>query len=207
MVLYKKADAEYTDKEVYQFITLPGFSTKEKVTELSGRGVGMDVVVKNLANIGGSLEIDSVPGHGSTMTMKIPLTLAIITGIVLKIGTSTFVVETSAVKEFLRVSEGTIIENPTGDMAVRIRDELLPLVNLGERYKIDGCEVDPERDVMAVLEHEGKKICIFISELMGEQEIVVKPIPDYFKKVQGISGCTQLGDGSVALILDVGGLV
>ena len=203
----KKADAEYTDKEVYQFITLPGFSTKEKVTELSGRGVGMDVVVKNLANIGGSLEIDSVPGHGSTMTMKIPLTLAIITGIVLKIGTSTFVVETSAVKEFVRVSEGTIIENPTGDMAVRIRDELLPLVNLGERYKIDGCEVDPERDVMAVLEHEGKKICIFISELMGEQEIVVKPIPDYFKKVQGISGCTQLGDGSVALILDVGGLV
>lgn len=199
-------DIEYSDKEIFQFITLPGFSTKEKVTELSGRGVGMDVVVKNIGNVGGTLEIDSEQGKGSTMTLKIPLTLAIITGIVLKIGSSTFVVETSAVKEFIRVSEGTIIENPTGDTAVRIRDEILPLVDLGEKYKIEGYKTDPERDVMAVLEHEGKKICIFISSLVGEQEIVVKPIPDYFKKVQGISGCTQLGDGSVALILDVGGL-
>ncbi|MBQ6814349.1 MAG: chemotaxis protein CheA [Lachnospiraceae bacterium] len=200
-------DIEYSDKEIFQFITLPGFSTKEKVTELSGRGVGMDVVVKNLGNIGGTLEIDSVQGKGSTMTLKIPLTLAIITGIVLKIGSSTFVVETNAVKEFVRVSEGTIIDNPTGDTAVRIRDEILPLVNLGEKYKIEGYEMDPERDIMAVLEHEGKKVCVFISSLIGEQEIVVKPIPDYFKKVQGISGCTQLGDGSVALILDVGGLI
>ena len=125
----------------------------------------------------------------------------------MKIGSSTFVVETNAVKEFVRVSEGTIIENPTGDTAVRIRDEIMPLVNLGEKYKIEGYEVDPERDVMAVLEHEGKKVCVFISSLIGEQEIVVKPIPDYFKKVQGLSGCTQLGDGSVALILDVGGLI
>ncbi len=200
-------EIEYTDKEIFQFITLPGFSTKEKVTELSGRGVGMDVVVKNLSNVGGTLEIDSVQGKGSTMTLKIPLTLAIITGIVLKIGKSTFVVETSAVKEFVRVSEGTIIENPTGDTAVRIRDEILPLVNLGEKYQIEDYKVDEERDVMAVLEHEGKKICVFVSSLIGEQEIVVKPIPDYFKKVQGLSGCTQLGDGSVALILDVGGLI
>lgn len=200
-------DIEYSDKEIFQFITLPGFSTKEKVTELSGRGVGMDVVVKNISNVGGTLEIDSVQGKGSTMTMKIPLTLAIITGIVLKIGSSTFVVETNAVKEFVRISEGTIIENPTGDTAVRIRDEILPLVNLGEKYKIEGYEMNPDRDVMAVLEHEGKRICVFISSLVGEQEIVVKPIPDYFKKVQGISGCTQLGDGSVALILDIGGLI
>ena len=200
-------DIEYTDKEIFQFITLPGFSTKEKVTELSGRGVGMDVVVKNLSNVGGTLEIDSVQGQGSVMTLKIPLTLAIITGIVLNIGNSKFVVETSAVKEFVRVSEGTIIENPTGDTAVRIRDEILPLVNLGEKYQIEGYKFDEERDIMAVLEHEGKKICIFVSSLIGEQEIVVKPIPDYFKKVQGLSGCTQLGDGSVALILDVGGLI
>ncbi len=199
-------DIEYSDKEIFQFITLPGFSTKEKVTELSGRGVGMDVVVKNISNVGGTLEIDSEQGKGSTMTLKIPLTLAIITGIVLKIGSSTFVVETNAVKEFIRVSEGTVIENPTGDTAVRIRDEILPLIDLGKKYKIEGYEPNPEKDIMAVLEHEGKKICIYISSLIGEQEIVVKPIPDYFKKVQGISGCTQLGDGSVALILDVGGL-
>ena len=200
-------DIEYSDKEIFQFITLPGFSTKEKVTELSGRGVGMDVVVKNISNVGGSLEIDSVQGKGSTMTLKIPLTLAIITGIVLKIGSATYVVETNAVKEFVRVSEGNIIDNPTGDLAIRIRDEILPIVNLGEKYKVEGYVPDAEKDIIAVLEHEGKKVCIFVSSLVGEQEIVVKPIPDYFKKVQGISGCTQLGDGSVALILDVGGLI
>ena len=200
-------DIEYSDKEIFQFITLPGFSTKEKVTELSGRGVGMDVVVKNIGNVGGSLEIDSVQGKGSTMTLKIPLTLAIITGIVLKIGSATYVVETNAVKEFVRVSEGNIIDNPTGDLAIRIRDEILPIVNLGEKYKVEGYVPDAEKDIIAVLEHEGKKVCIFVSSLVGEQEIVVKPIPDYFKKVQGISGCTQLGDGSVALILDVGGLI
>ena len=200
-------DIEYSDKEIFQFITLPGFSTKEKVTELSGRGVGMDVVVKNISNVGGSLESDSVQGKGSTMTLKIPLTLAIITGIVLKIGSATYVVETNAVKEFVRVSEGNIIDNPTGDLAIRIRDEILPIVNLGEKYKVEGYVPDAEKDIIAVLEHEGKKVCIFVSSLVGEQEIVVKPIPDYFKKVQGISGCTQLGDGSVALILDVGGLI
>ena len=200
-------DIEYSDKEIFQFITLPGFSTKEKVTELSGRGVGMDVVVKNISNVGGTLEIDSVQGKGSTMTLKIPLTLAIITGIVLKIGSATYVVETNAVKEFVRVSEGNIIDNPTGDRAIRIRDEILPIVDLGEKYKVEGYVQDPEKDIIAVLEHEGKKVCIFVSSLVGEQEIVVKPITDYFKKVQGLSGCTQLGDGSVALILDVGGLI
>ena len=97
-------DIEYSDKEIFQFITLPGFSTKEKVTELSGRGVGMDVVVKNISNVGGTLEIDSVQGKGSTMTLKIPLTLAIITGIVLKIGSSTFVVETNAVRDLVIAS-------------------------------------------------------------------------------------------------------
>lgn len=206
-LISKRDDIEYSDKEIFQFITLPGFSTKEKVTELSGRGVGMDVVVKNLSNVGGSLDIDSEQGKGTTMTMKIPLTLAIINGIVVSIGSSIFVIETSAVKEFVRISETTIIDNPTGDSCVRVRDEILPLVNLGEKYKIPDYKTDYDRDVMAVIEHEGRKICIFISSLVGDQEIVVKPIPDYFKKIEGISGCTQLGDGSIALILDPGGLI
>lgn len=206
-LISRREDMEYSDKEVFQFITLPGFSTNEKVTELSGRGVGMDVVVKNLGNIGGSLEIDSVSGKGTTMTMKIPLTLAIINGIVVSIGKSVFVIETNAVKEFIRISEDAIIENPTGDTGVLVRGEVLPLVNLGERYSIPDYRIDFDNDVMAILEHEGKRICVFISQLIGEQEIVVKPIPDYFKKVQGISGCTQLGDGSIALILDPGGLI
>ena len=114
----------------------------------------MDVVVKNLGNIGGSLEIDSVSGKGTTMTMKIPLTLAIINGIVVSIGKSVFVIETNAVIEFIRISEDAIIENPTGDTGVLVRGEVLPLVNLGERYSIPDYRIDFDNDVMAILEHE-----------------------------------------------------
>lgn len=205
-ILGRKDEREYTDKEVYQFITYPGFSTKEKVTEYSGRGVGMDVVVKNIQAVGGSLEIDSREGQGSSMTMKIPLTLAIINGIVLEAGDSTFVVETGAVKEFVRVTDDMMVYEPNGDIYVMIRGECHPVINLASFYHLDE-EIKPvESGIMAVLEHEGRKICVFVDKLIGEQEIVVKPIPSYIKKVKGISGCTQLGDGSIALILDQGGL-
>lgn len=204
---YYKPDSEYTDKEVYQFITLPGFSTKEKVTEYSGRGVGMDVVVSNIQSIGGTLEIESTPGEGSTMNLKIPLTLAIIDGIVMEVGKSSFVIETGAVKEFVGLKEGMIYQNPNGEEFVMIRGEGYPVLRIGQRYGIHG--YDPEaKDVMLVLiEVEQKVVCLMVDRLVGNQEIVVKPIPDYIKKVNGLSGCTQLGDGSIALILDAAGLI
>ena len=116
-----KADSDYSDKEVFQFITLPGFSTNENVTEYSGRGVGMDVVVSNLQSIGGTLEIESTPGEGSLMLLKIPLTLAIIDGIVMEVGKSSFVIETGAVKEFVGVREDMLIHQPNGQEFVMIR--------------------------------------------------------------------------------------
>lgn len=202
-----RQEYEYTDKEVFQFITYPGFSTKEQVTEYSGRGVGMDVVVKNIQQIGGTLDIDSVEGEGSVMTMKIPLTMAIIDGIVMRNGRTKFVMETSAVKEFIRITEDKMIQEPNGEEYVMIREECYPLLRLSEKYHIEDAVKNVEDGVMLLLEYEDASLCVLIDELIGTQEIVVKPIPPYVKKVHGISGCTQLGDGSIALILDVGGLM
>lgn len=204
---YDKMESDYTKKEIYQFITCPGFSTKEQVTELSGRGVGMDVVVKNIQSIGGQLDIDSEEGKGSTMTLKIPLTLAIIDGIVMGVGNSTFVAETGSVKEFVNVRESNVITEPDGEEYVMVREEYYPLIRLGNRYNIENAVTDVEKGIMIIVEHEGRKACMMVDYLVGQQEIVVKPIPSYIKKVEGISGCTQLGDGSIALILDVGGLL
>ena len=127
-----KPDSAYTDKEVYQFITLPGFSTNEQVTEYSGRGVGMDVVVQNIQQIGGTLDIESTPGFGSIMSLKIPLTLAIIDGIVMETGNSSFVLETGVIKEFVRVKEDMMIHEPDGDEYIMIRGECYPVVRLGK---------------------------------------------------------------------------
>ena len=202
-----KPDAAYTDKEVYQFITLPGFSTNETVTEYSGRGVGMDVVVQNIQAIGGALEIESTPGYGSTMSLKIPLTLAIIDGIVMEVGTSSFVMETGVIKQFIRVKEDMMIHEPNGDEFVMIRGDCFPVIRLGRWYGLEDYQESVEDGVMLILEVEDKKVCLLVDKLVGEQEIVVKPIPSYIKKVKGLSGCTQLGDGSIALILDAPGLV
>ncbi len=201
-----KTISDYTNKEIYQFITSPGFSTKEKVTELSGRGVGMDVVMQNIQSVGGMLEIDSEFGKGSTMTLKIPLTLAIISGILLKVGEQKFVIETGSVKEFINVRGSSIIKEPDGEEYLNVRGQYYSVVRLSEKYHIKNSAKNIEDGIMILTENESQKLCIFVDKLLGGQEIVVKPIPEYIKKVEGLSGCTQLGDGSIALILDIGTL-
>ncbi len=215
--LYKKAlqnglidnkpISDFQEKEIFQFITLPGFSTKEQVTELSGRGVGMDVVVKNIQDIGGRLDIESVEGSGSEMTLMIPLTLAIINGIVVQVGNSFFVIETASIKEFVRLTEESMIQEPSGEEYIVIRGECYSFIRLNERYNLSESSTKVDDGIVVVLDHEGRQVCILIDKLLQEQEIVVKPIPSYIKKVKGLSGCTQLGDGSIALILDIGGLI
>ena len=204
---YSKPESAYTDKEVFQFITLPGFSTNEKVTEYSGRGVGMDVVVSNLASVGGSLEIESEKGKGSKMILKIPLTLAIIDGIVMEVGDTSFVIETGAVKEFVSVNQDMMIMDPDNREFVMIRGECYPVLRIGDKYHLTGYQTEVEKGMMVIMEVDGQQLCLFVDRLVGKQEIVVKPIPSYVKKVKGLSGCTQLGDGSIALILDGAGLV
>ncbi len=198
---------QFTDKEIYQFITYPGFSTKEQVTEYSGRGVGMDVVVKNIQEVGGKLEIESEEGKGSSMVIQIPLTLAIIDGILFKVVDSIFIVETAVVREFIRVNHEMLIEEPDGKEYVMIRGEAYSVIRLNERYHLGEMKKKDKDDIMLVLEYEGKAVGVFVDELFGSQEVVVKPIPSYIKKVPGLSGCTQLGDGNIALILDIAGLI
>lgn len=202
-----RSDSSYTDKEVYQFITLPGFSTNKQVTEYSGRGVGMDVVVQNIQAVGGMLDIESTPGEGSIMSLKIPLTLAIIDGIVMETGGSSFVMESGVIKEFVRVHEDMMIYEPNGEEYVMVRGECFSVIRLGRRYGMTGYQESVEDGMMVILEVEDQKIALFVDKLVGKQEIVVKPIPSYVKKVKGLSGCTQLGDGSIALILDPTGLI
>ncbi len=202
-----KPDTAFTDKEVYQFITLPGFSTNEQVTELSGRGVGMDVVVSNLQKVGGALEIDSYPGVGSTMTLKIPLTLAIIDGIVMEVANSSFVIETGSVKEFVSVTNDMMICEPDGGESVMIRGDVYPVLRVGKWYHLKDYVENVEDGMMVIVEVDDQSFCLFVDRLVGKQEIVVKPIPDYVKKVKGLTGCTQLGDGSIALILDAANLI
>lgn len=206
-LLGDKLITDFTDKDIFKFITLPGFSTKEVITEYSGRGVGMDVVVKNIQGIGGRLDIDSQEGYGSEMTLVIPLTLAIINGIVVQVGGSAFVMETASVKEFVRLSQDAIVQEPSGEEYIILRGEAYPFIRLGEKFQLDGDMASVDNGIVVVLEHEGSQICVLIDKLLQEQEIVVKPIPSYIKKVRGLSGCTQLGDGSIALILDISGLM
>lgn len=202
-----KPMSDFSEKDIFKFITLPGFSTKEVVTEYSGRGVGMDVVVKNIQAIGGRLEIDSVEGQGSEMTLVIPLTLAIISGIVIQVGEAPFVIEMASIKEFISVTEDALIQEPSGEEYLVLRGDCFPFIRLCEKYDLPGAKTKLEDGIVVVVEHEGKQICVLIDKILQEQEIVVKPIPSYVKKVKGLSGCTQLGDGSIALILDVGGLM
>ncbi len=206
-LLNGRNEKELTDKEIYNFITLPGFSTKEQVTEYSGRGVGMDVVVQNIQQVGGSLEIDSTEGYGSTMTIKIPLTLAIIDGIIVEVGTSSYVFSTADVQEFVRIEKSQMIVEPEGSESIMLRGDCYPLIRLKQLFHLDsGCD-DVEEGIIAILEYEGRKTAVLVDKLDGEQEIVVKPMPSYIKKIKGISGCTQLGDGSISLILDTGSLI
>lgn len=204
-LLGKRDESSLSDKEVYQFITYPGFSTKEKVSEYSGRGVGMDVVVKNIQAIGGTLEIDSRPGEGSTFTLKIPLTLAIINGMIMEIGGAAYAIETGSVREFVQVKRDMLIHENEPDECIMIRGECYPVIRLSKWFHIDNAEQDIEKGSILMMENEGRTICLFADRLIREQEIVVKPMPSYIKKIKGISGCTQLGDGGLALILDPAG--
>lgn len=207
--LLSKPESEMTDKEIFNLIFLPGFSTKEAVTEFSGRGVGMDVVVKNIEKVGGSVSIDSIMGHGSTITLKIPLTLAIVDGMNISVGKSCYTIPTITIKESFRPKASEIITDPDGNEMIMVRGECYPILRLHNLYNVRDAKADFDEGILVMVENESRSICIFADELLGEQQVVVKALPTFIKrikKVEGLSGCTLLGDGSISLILDVAGL-
>ncbi len=203
--LLTKPESEYTDREIYSFIFAPGFSTKEKVTEFSGRGVGMDVVVSNIKALGGNVQVDSTPGQGSVTTIHIPLTLAIIDGMSVTVGESGFTIPIGSISRSFRPEQGQIFRDPEGQEMLMIGDKCCPVIRLYDMFNIEGAVTEPTEGIVLLLEAGDKLFGVLADRLLGVQEIVVKPVPQYISKIMdttGISGCTLLGDGSISLILD-----
>lgn len=205
--LLTKPENEYSDREAYSMIMLPGFSTNKEVTEFSGRGVGMDVVQKNLEKVGGSISIDSVPGKGTTFTIKIPLTLAIVDGMAVAVGGGTFIMPITSIQQNFKVYDiSSIVRDTNGGEMVLVRGECLPILRLHEYYGIPTQVTDLTEGILILISNGHKSACLFADELLGEQQVVVKPFPPFFNKYAikqtGISGCSILGDGSISLILD-----
>ena len=205
--LVTRADDEYSDKEVFAFVMLPGFSTKEQVSEFSGRGVGMDVVRDHISKAGGSVYLDSRKARGTTVSIRIPLTLAIIEGMMVSVGDNRYIIPTNVISESFRANPQQIIEDTEGNEMVMLRGECLNVIRLHRRFHTEPFRKDLERGIMVVVEDDDSTVCLFADELLGEQQAVVKPLPEYVRRAPGIGGCTILGDGGISLILDAGGLM
>ncbi|KVC98807.1 chemotaxis protein CheA [Burkholderia ubonensis] len=195
-----------SDDEVWQLIFAPGFSTAETVTDVSGRGVGMDVVKRNIQSMGGHVEISSHAGRGTTTRIVLPLTLAILDGMSVKVGGEIFILPLNFVMESLQPSADDIYTVGNGERVVRVRGEYLPLVALHEVFSVDEARTDPTQGIVTIMETEGRRFAMLIDELVGQQQVVVKNLETNYRKVHGISAATILGDGSVALIVDVAAL-
>ncbi|PKO93773.1 MAG: chemotaxis protein CheA [Betaproteobacteria bacterium HGW-Betaproteobacteria-1] len=196
-----------SDNDVYQLIFAPGFSTAEVVTDVSGRGVGMDVVKRNIAAMNGSIEIRSALGYGTTIAISLPLTLAILDGMSVSLGSSVYVIPLNLIVETLQ-PRAEDMKTVTGEgRMVHVRGEYLPVIALHALFGQETEVSDPTDGVLVLIEAEGKKAALFVDALVGQQQVVIKSLETNFRKIQGVSGATIMGDGSVALILDVPALI
>jgi len=192
-----------SDQEVWQLIMEPGFSTAEQVTEVSGRGVGMDVVKKNIAAMGGRVELDSMPGVGTRITVRLPLTLAILDGMSVGVGPETYIIPLGYVMESLQPERGMMKSVSGVERLIQVRGEYLPVICLHEVFRIQGAITDWSKGIMVVLEADGQSAALFIDQLIGQHQVVIKSLEANYRRVQGVAGATIMGDGRVALILDV----
>lgn len=200
-----------SDAQVWDLVFAPGFSTVDALTDLSGRGVGMDVVKKNIAALGGQVEIRSIENRGTTVSIRLPLTLAIVDGMSVAVGQEVFIVPLSIVVESLQPAAADVRTIGGDTRVLRVREEYLPLLNLAEQYglpsppRIDS--ISPPIPIAVVVESDGRRFALEVDELLGQQQVVVKNLESNYRRVPGVSGATILGDGRVALIVDAGGLV
>lgn len=205
--LLTKPESEYTKKEILSLLLLPGFSTNEEVTEYSGRGVGMDVVKRNVESVGGTVTISSELGQGSCTTLKIPLTMAIVDGMEIAVGSSIFTVPIANIRQSIKVSNEDVVYDAEGNEIVKCLDEFYPIIRVHQLYNIDTEITSIEDGILIWVEASDTSYCLFVDELLGEQQVVVKPLPSYLNsfniKNSGISGCTIMGDGNISIILDI----
>jgi two-component system chemotaxis sensor kinase CheA len=195
------------DAEVWQLIFAPGFSTAETVTDVSGRGVGMDVVKRNIAAMGGSIDIRSAKGFGTTISISLPLTLAILDGMSIRVGEEVYILPLGFVVESLQPAPEDIKEIANRGRVIKVRGEYLPLIPLYQMFEIEPRFTNPCEGIVVILESDGRKAGLFVDDLVGQQQVVVKNLESNYRKVTGISGATILGDGGVSLILDVAALM
>ena len=195
------------DSEVWQLIFAPGFSTADVVTDVSGRGVGMDVVKRNIAALNGSVEIDSAEGYGMRVAVRLPLTLAIMDGMSVGVGNEVYILPLSSVVESFQVNPDDVSTVAQGSQLVKVRDEYMPVISLEKVFQVPRQDQDKSSTIMVVVESDGSRIALLVDELLGQHQVVVKNLESNYRKVANVSGATILGDGTVALILDTSSLV
>ncbi len=196
-----------TDSEVWNLIFAPGFSTADVVTDVSGRGVGMDVVKKNITSLGGTVEIDSAEGYGMRVAVRLPLTLAIMDGMSVGVGEEVYILPLSSVVESFQVSQEMVKTIGGSGRVVEVRDEYMPVIELEKVFQVPRFDWEHNSGIMVVVEAESGRVALLVDELLGQQQVVVKNLETNYRKVNDVSGATIMGDGRVALILDVGSLV
>lgn len=198
---------QMSDSDVWLLIFAPGFSTADVVTDVSGRGVGMDVVKKNITALNGTVEIDSAEGYGMKVSVRLPLTLAIMDGMSVGVGEEVYILPLSSVVESFQVKADAVSTVGQGSQLVKVRDEYMPVIELEKVFQIPRFDFEKSSDIMVVVEAEGSRVALLVDELLGQQQVVVKNLESNYRKVPNVSGATILGDGKVALILDTGALV
>lgn len=205
--LIKGDGSDLRDEDVYKLTFEPGFSTADKITDISGRGVGMDVVKKNIENLNGRISVKSFPGEGSTIILHIPLTLAIIDGMLVKVGSNQYTIPLLSIRESIRAADNIITHTPDGQELVRVRDEIIPVLRMHKIYNKKTDVTKISEGILVLVEADSEKAALFVDGILGQQEIVIKGLSSYLGDLHGISGCTILGNGQVSLIIDVGGLL
>lgn len=198
---------QMSDADVWQLIFAPGFSTAAVVTDVSGRGVGMDVVKKNITALNGTVEIDSAEGYGMKVSVRLPLTLAIMDGMSVGVGEEVYILPLSSVVESFQVKAEAVSTVGQGSQLVKVRDEYMPVIELEKVFQVPRFDLEKSCDIMVVVEADGSRVALLVDELLGQQQVVVKNLESNYRKVPNVSGATILGDGKVALILDTGALV
>jgi two-component system chemotaxis sensor kinase CheA len=202
-----KPNQSLSDKEIFAFIFGAGFSTAERVTDISGRGVGMDVVRRNIEKLRGKIEIESVLGKGTKISIHLPLTLAIIDGLILMVAGQRFIVPTLSVRESFRPTAGMISTVHGKGELVNVRGHLMPLLRLHDLFDLPGAVTDPSQAIVLVVESDSRIRCLLVDQLVGKQEVVIKSLGETFRRNPGLAGAAILGDGRVGLILDIAGLM
>ncbi|MBF4693794.1 chemotaxis protein CheA [Fusibacter ferrireducens] len=205
--LLTRQRSEYQDREVYEMLFEPGFSTKDQVTEFSGRGVGLDVVARNIKKLGGSVIVSSELGIGTEFAIKIPLTLAIINGMMMQVGKTIFSIPIISIRESFIAKESDITQDPDGNELVMVRGQVFPILRLHEKYGIETEITNFNEGILIMIEENGKEKVFFADAILGEQQLVVKSAPKYLKTIDGMTGFALLGDGRISLILDPDSLV